>query len=78
LLHRYDNLDSGNGYKVRSLLTLLGRAALAVMEGHLVERQGFVADQGGHDLTPYPATLAWLARVAAQAGPVPITLVPRG
>jgi len=32
-----------------------------------------VADEGGFDLTPYPAVRAWLARVAAQPGHVPIT-----
>jgi glutathione S-transferase len=31
-----------------------------------------VADQGGFDLAPYPAIRAWLARVAAQPGHVPI------
>lgn len=32
-----------------------------------------VADEGGFDLAPYPALRAWLARVAAQPGHVPIT-----
>lgn len=32
-----------------------------------------VADEGGFDLTPYPAVRAWLARVAAQPGHIPIT-----
>jgi glutathione S-transferase len=32
-----------------------------------------VADEGGFDLEPYPATRAWLARVAEQPGHVPIT-----
>jgi glutathione S-transferase len=32
-----------------------------------------VAEEGGFDLAPYPAMRAWLARVAAQAGHVPIT-----
>jgi len=31
-----------------------------------------VAPEGGFDLTGYPATRAWLARVAAQPGHVPI------
>ena len=31
-----------------------------------------VADEGGFDLEPYPAVRAWLARVAAQPGHVPI------
>jgi glutathione S-transferase len=32
-----------------------------------------VAEEGGFDLKPFPAIRAWLARVAAQAGHVPIT-----
>jgi len=68
----------------------LGHAALAVMEGHLVERTFFVAErysiadvalyaythvagEGGFDLEAYPAVRAWLARVAARPGHVPIT-----
>ena len=35
-----------------------------------------VAHEGGHDLTPYPAVRAWLARVAAQPRYVPITQRP--
>jgi glutathione S-transferase len=31
-----------------------------------------VADEGGFSLEPYPAIRAWLARVAAQPGHVPI------
>ncbi len=31
-----------------------------------------VADEGGFDLSQYPAVGAWLARVAAQAGHVPV------
>jgi glutathione S-transferase len=31
-----------------------------------------VADEGGFDLAPYPGISAWLARVAAQAGHVPM------
>jgi glutathione S-transferase len=31
-----------------------------------------VADEGGFDLTPYPAIRGWLDRVAAQPGHVPI------
>ena len=31
-----------------------------------------VADEGGFDLAPYPAVRAWLARVAAEPGHVPI------
>ena len=32
-----------------------------------------VADEGGFDLAPYPAIRAWLERVRAQPGHVPIT-----
>jgi len=32
-----------------------------------------VADEGGFDLTPYPAVGRWLARVAAQPRHIPIT-----
>jgi glutathione S-transferase len=32
-----------------------------------------VAHEGGFDLTPYPHVVAWLARVAAQPGHIPIT-----
>jgi glutathione S-transferase len=60
-----------------------GRAALAVMETHLKGRKFFVAErytiadialyaythvaeEGGHDLAPYPTVRTWLERVAAQ------------
>ncbi|MBO0768244.1 MAG: glutathione S-transferase family protein [Solirubrobacterales bacterium] len=32
-----------------------------------------VADEGGFDLSPYPAIRSWLTRVAAQPGHIPIT-----
>jgi glutathione S-transferase len=32
-----------------------------------------VADEGGFDLAPYPAVRAWLERVRAQPGHIPIT-----
>ena len=64
----------------------LGEAALGVMDGHLRERPFFVGDryialyaythvagEGGFDLAPYPAVRAWLGRVCAQPGHVPIT-----
>jgi len=68
----------------------LGHAALGVMERHLAERDFFVADryaiadialyaythvadQGGFDLGPYRRVRAWLERVAAQPGHVPMT-----
>lgn len=36
-----------------------------------------VADEGGHDLAPYPSLRAWLARVAQQPRYVPITYRPK-
>jgi glutathione S-transferase len=70
-----------------------GHAALAVMEGHLATRQFFVNDRysiadialyaythvapdGGLDLGPYPQVRAWLQRVAAQPGYVPLLQQP--
>ena len=67
-----------------------GRAALGVMEDHLAPRAYLVgehatiadialyaythvADEGGYDLEPYPGVRAWLARVAAAPGHIPIT-----
>ncbi len=67
-----------------------GRAALAVMDGHLRDRVWFVGDrptiadlalyaythvagEGGFDLGAHPALTAWLGRVAALPGYVPIT-----
>lgn len=66
-----------------------GRAALAVMERHLQDRDFFVAgrysiadialyaythraDEADLDLAPYPKLRAWLARVAAQPGHIPM------
>ena len=37
-----------------------------------------VADEGGFDLAPYPAVTAWLARVAAEPGHVPMLPAPEG
>ena len=70
-----------------------GRAALAVMETHLKGRQFLVAErytiadialyaythvaeEGGHDLAPYPGVRAWLKRVAAQPGYIGISARP--
>ncbi|HEY0835835.1 MAG TPA: glutathione S-transferase family protein [Azospirillum sp.] len=67
-----------------------GHDALGVMEGHLKERRFFVgerlsvadialyaythvADEGGFELSGYPAVRAWLSRVAAEAPHIPIT-----
>ncbi len=68
----------------------LGRDALGVMEGHLTGKDFFVggrysvadialyaythvAHEGGFDLADYPAVRAWIGRVAAQPGYIPIT-----
>ncbi|MCE2482830.1 MAG: glutathione S-transferase family protein [Alphaproteobacteria bacterium] len=37
-----------------------------------------VADEGGFDLAPYPAVTAWLDRVGAQPGHVPMAPAPEG
>ncbi len=67
-----------------------GHRALAVMEATLIGADYLVggaysiadialyaythvADEGGYDLDPYPAVRAWLARVAAAPGHIPIT-----
>ncbi len=67
-----------------------GGEALAVMEGHLATRDFFVAGrptiadlalyaythvaaEGGFDLAPFPAIRAWLGRIAALPGYIPIT-----
>jgi glutathione S-transferase len=67
-----------------------GYQALDVMERHLASRRFFVAErysiadialyaythvahEGGFDLEPYPAVRAWLDRVAAEPGHVPIS-----
>ncbi len=67
-----------------------GTAALDVMEGHLKDHDTFVgarltiadialyaythvADEGGFDLSGYPAIQAWCARVVSQPGYVGIT-----
>jgi glutathione S-transferase len=67
-----------------------GYAALGVMEGHLKSREWFagecysvadislyaythVADEGGFDLTAYPAIRVWLERVRSQPRHIPIT-----
>jgi len=68
----------------------LGYDALGVMEGHLAKRTFFVgercsiadialyaythvAHEGGFDLSRFPNVQAWLARVKAQPGHIPIT-----
>ena len=37
-----------------------------------------VADEGGFDLADYPAVSAWLDRVAADPGHVPMSPAPEG
>jgi glutathione S-transferase len=71
-----------------------GRAALAVMDGHLATHRFFVAeqytiadialyaythvaDEGGHDLSPYRNILAWLRLVASQPRHVTLTSTPK-
>ena len=66
-----------------------GNAALGVMEGHMKNREWFVAgaysladialyaythcaEEGGFNLKQYPAVSAWLSRVAATKGFVPM------
>ena len=68
----------------------LGNDALGVMETHLKDEDFFVggsysvadialyaythvAHEGGFDLAGYPAVRAWIERVAAQPGYIPIT-----
>jgi glutathione S-transferase len=68
----------------------LGYDALGVMEGHLKDRPFFVggrlsiadialyaythvAEEGGFDLSAYPAVNTWLARVAGEGPHIPIT-----
>jgi glutathione S-transferase len=54
---------SGRTYLVGERLTLADVALYAYTH---------VADEGGFDLEPYPAIRAWLGRVAAEPGHVPI------
>ncbi|HEY9800830.1 MAG TPA: glutathione S-transferase family protein [Leptolyngbyaceae cyanobacterium] len=71
-----------------------GYAALKVMENHLQHRSFFVgerytiadialfaythvADEGGFDLTQFPAILAWIERVKSQSGYISITHEPQ-
>ena len=75
---------------VDTLMRPRGYDALGVMEGHLKSREWFagerysvadialfaythVADEGGFDLTRYPAIRAWLERVRSQPRHIPIT-----
>ena len=86
-------LHTGLDDERRAMLPMkrrLGHAALAVMDGHLRARRFFVgerysiadialfaythvAGEGGFDLEPHAAVRAWLDRVRAQPGHVPIT-----
>lgn len=71
-----------------------GYAALKVMENHLQHRSFFVgerytiadialfaythvADEGGFDLTQFPAIQAWIERVKSQSGYISITHEPQ-
>jgi glutathione S-transferase len=86
---RHGSLDDERRTALAQKRTL-GNAALAVMEQHLASRTFFVderysiadialyaythvADEGGFDLTPFPHTRAWLARVQGQPRHIPIT-----
>ena len=85
---RHLELDAGRRAALAQKQAL-GHAALGVMETHLAGRAFFVgghysiadialyaythvADQGGFDLAAYPMVRAWLGRVAAQPGYVPM------
>jgi glutathione S-transferase len=57
------HLADGKEYLVGDRLTLADIALYAYTH---------VADEGGFDLEPYPAIRAWLDRVAAEPGHVPI------
>ena len=89
---KHTPLDSPRRAELPARL-ITGRAALGVMEAHLTKRQYFVdetytiadialyaythvAEEGGHDLKPYPAVRRWLALVAQQPGHKPITWIP--
>lgn len=65
----HDSLPSGNGYKARLLLTQLGipfqRIEYDITRGRPAPR--------GFDLGGYPAIRAWIDRVAAQPGHMPIS-----
>lgn len=67
-----------------------GYAALRLMENHLSEHNYFVAgrysiadiclfaythvaDEGGYDLTQFPAIQTWIERIMSQSGYIPIT-----
>jgi glutathione S-transferase len=63
----FDAMEShlaGNEYLAAGRYTLADIALYAYTH---------VADEGGFDMTGYPAVAAWLERVAAQPGYVPIT-----
>jgi glutathione S-transferase len=63
----FDAMEShlaGNEYLAAGRYTLADIALYAYTH---------VADEGGFDMTGYPAIAAWLERVAAQPGYVPIT-----
>jgi glutathione S-transferase len=89
-LHVFDTEMTEERRAVLEAKQKLGYAALGVMEDHLKSNDYFVggrysiadialyaythvADEGGFDLDGYPAVLAWLERVSAQPGYIPIT-----
>ena len=90
LLHPPEGGLSESGRAVLAKKQEQGHAALSVMDRHLAGRTFFVAerytiadivlyaythvaDEGGIALDRYPAIRAWLDRVAAQPGHIPIT-----
>lgn len=86
--HYLDSLDAQQQARAPELLSK-GHAALHLLDGHLNGRQFLVgdrysvadialyaythvADEGGFDLGAYASLRAWLARVRAQPGHIPI------
>ncbi len=76
MIRLYDYWESGDCYKVRLLLSLLGRPWFAAERYTFADvalyEYTHVAHEGGFDLAPYPALGAWLERVAAEPGHVRI------
>lgn len=81
LARALDEVDAKRAAGERALAALdrhLGARAFLVGERYSIADialYGYthVAPEGGFSLDPYPAVRAWLARVAAQPGHVPIT-----
>lgn len=82
----YDYLPSGNGYKIRLLLTQLGlpfeRVEVDIVHGasrtpEVLQRNPNgripVLELDDFDLGRFPTVQAWLAHVRGQPGHIPIT-----